>query len=79
MPDNFESRQMGVQPLDQILDRLELKNADLVSASTEQLTHKQVQKARKGRRITENIQAKIAKALNRIAEERFEIRDLFDY
>ena len=40
----------GTQPLDAVLNQLGLKNADLVAASTEFLTHKQVNKARKGRR-----------------------------
>ncbi|NNE93922.1 MAG: hypothetical protein HKN23_19915 [Verrucomicrobiales bacterium] len=76
-----ESRNRGVQPLHEILEELGLSNADLVSASTEQLTHKQVQKARKGRQITENIQRKIAAALNAAtgADRKYQPADLFDY
>ncbi len=57
-------RDLGPQPLDAILDEIGLCNHQLVALSTEQLTHKQVQKARKGRRISVNIQRKILKALN---------------
>ncbi|MEM7600972.1 MAG: hypothetical protein AAF357_06105 [Verrucomicrobiota bacterium] len=75
---------LGVQPLDVVLDELELSNHELVSASTEQLTHKQVQKARRGRRVTKNIQKKILHALNRAMEQRdeerrFALRELFNY
>jgi len=52
------------QPLDEIMEILLLKNDDLVKASSEQLTHKQVQKARKGKHITSNIKGKIVRALN---------------
>lgn len=58
------SRDLGSQPLDAILDEIGLDNHRLVALSTEQLTHKQVQKARKGRRISANIQGKILRALN---------------
>jgi hypothetical protein len=57
-------RDFGPQPLDALLTELGIENHALVAASTEQLTHKQVQKARKGRYITINIQRKILKALN---------------
>lgn len=58
------SRDLGLQPLDSILDEIGLNNHQLVALSTEQLTHKQVQKARKGKRISANIQRKILRALN---------------
>jgi hypothetical protein len=59
-----QQRDLGVQPLDTLLDEIGLSNHELVAFSTDQLTHKQVQKARKGRRITVNIQRKILTALN---------------
>ena len=55
---------LQIQPLDEIMESLSLKNDDLVKASSEQLTHKQVQKARKGKPITSNIKGKIVRALN---------------
>lgn len=77
------SRDHGPQPLDRLLDELGLTNHDLVGASTEQLTHKQIQKARKGRRVTANIQRKILAALEAAVGEadkgRFKREDLFNY
>jgi len=70
----------GPQPVDGILKSRGISNADLVGASTRQLTHKVVQKARKGRRLTPNAQAKIAEALSALCPgETFMPRDLFNY
>ncbi len=79
-----EQRDLGLQPLDELLSELELTNHELVAASTEQLTHKQVQKARKGRRVTKNIQLKIRNALDGVMktrgeERRFALEELFNY
>ena len=41
-----------------------LSNHDLVDASPEQLTHKQVQRARKGRQLTLAMMMKMARSLN---------------
>ncbi|MCK5179183.1 MAG: hypothetical protein KAR32_06600 [Candidatus Omnitrophica bacterium] len=69
----------AVGPLDQMMESRGLKNDDLVSASTEQLTYKQVQKARKGRRVTSNIQGKIVRAINAAVENgTYTQKDLFD-
>jgi len=71
---------LGVQPIDSVLEKLSLKNEDLVEASREQLTYKQVQKARQGRRITSNIKGKIVRALNAVAEnEQYFEENLFNY
>ena len=51
------------QPLDAILTEHKLTNVDLVRASKEQLSFKMVQKGRKGRRLSPNIQQKILTAL----------------
>ena len=79
-------RDFGPQPLDALLSELGIGNHDLVGASTEQLTHKQVQKARKGRYVTKNIQGKVLKALNALAPNDeagektvFQISKLFNY
>ena len=70
----------GVQPLDAIMTRLGLKNQDLVKTSTEQLTHKMVQKGRKGRRLTMNAQMKILNALNAASpEQKFSLKGLFNF
>ena len=61
--------EFGIQPLDEILNKCSLRNEDLVRASNEQLTHKQVQKGRQGKAITINIKRKIMRALNHIDEK----------
>jgi len=71
---------LGAQPLDDIMTRLNLSNADLTRVSTEQLTHKMVQRGRKGRRLTLNAQSKILRALAAARPgERFTLKDLFNY
>ena len=75
-----EENDHGPQPLDALLTSLEYTNDDLVKSSSEQLTHKQVQKARRGKPVTANIKGKITRALNTFAgEERFTEKDLFNY
>ena len=69
----------GVQPLDAVLIQLNLKSHDLVAASAEHLTHKEVQKGRRGRRLTANLQGKIVRALSTVARQPFAARDLFTY
>ena len=72
--------EMGPQPLDGILDALNLKNSDIVKASTEQLTHKMMAKGRRGRRLTLNARTKILNALNRCQNEKqYTLTDLFNY
>lgn len=70
----------GVQPLDALMTKLNLKNSDLVDKSTQQLTHKMVAKGRKGRRLTLNAQQKILNALNDYqSAKRYNLADLFNY
>lgn len=57
-------RNHGVQPLDELMQKWHLENHDLVNISTEQLTHKQVQKARQGRQLTLKMMQKVCRALN---------------
>jgi hypothetical protein len=63
MPDDA-TRDHGVQPLDAIMERWGIANHQLVEASTEQLTHKQVQRARKGRQLTLHLMQKLTRTLN---------------
>jgi DNA-binding Xre family transcriptional regulator len=74
-------RNVGIQPLDAIMAERDIKNHDLVAAvAPGTLTHKQVQKARKGRRLTTNMQDKILDAMNAYAKpEEYAFRDLFNY
>ncbi|MBF0569461.1 MAG: hypothetical protein HQL18_01635 [Candidatus Omnitrophica bacterium] len=71
---------LGPQPIDGLMTRLGLSNADLVRASTLQLSFKVVQKARKGRRLTPNAQKKVLQAIRAVRPEQvFVIGDLFNY
>lgn len=54
----------GDQPLNAIMQRWGVSNHDLVEISIEQLTHKQVQRARQGRQLTLKMMQKVARALN---------------
>jgi hypothetical protein len=74
------TKDYGVQPLENVMTRLGLSNAQLVLVSTKQLTHKMVQKGRKGRRLTPNIQKKILEALNAVQTAQiFTLQELFNY
>lgn len=57
-------RDLGPQPLAALLERHQLRPTDLVQASDEQLTHKMVARALKGRRLTRNTAEKVLRALN---------------
>lgn len=81
-----EERNFGTQPLDAILGEQALGNHDLVAASPEPLTHKAVQRARKGRRLNPHMQRRIATALNKAVtlqgkspEREWQVSDLFTY
>lgn len=71
---------LGPQPLDELLTRLGVSNADLVRASTEQLSFKVASKARKGRRLTPNLQRKVLRALKTLRpDDNLTLKDLFNY
>jgi len=71
---------LGVQPIDELMGKLGLANADLVKASAQMLTFKMVQKARKGRRLTLNVQQKILNAIRAARpENNITFKDLFNY
>jgi hypothetical protein len=57
-------REFGPQPLAAVMERWGLENHDLVEASPEQLTHKQVQRAKSGRKLTLKMMMKVARGLN---------------
>lgn len=58
------TRDHGLQPLDGLMVRWNLTNHELVEVSEEQLNHKQVQKARRGRQLTLHLMQKMMRALN---------------
>jgi hypothetical protein len=70
---------LGPQPLAKLMLEHGFKPNDLVNNSTEQLTHKMVSKAVKGRRLTPNIQRKVLNALNKAAGIQYQLKDLFNY
>ena len=72
-------RNLGEQPIAGIMAGHGLKAHDLVAASTEQITHKMVTRACKGRRLTPNVQSKVRNALNAASGEDYSIKDLFNY
>jgi hypothetical protein len=78
MSQNIE-RNLGIQPIAEIMAEQDLKSHDLVAASTEQITHKMVARACKGRRLTPNVQAKIRNALNAATEKQYALPELFTY
>ncbi|MFZ0434777.1 MAG: hypothetical protein WAL87_02220 [Chthoniobacterales bacterium] len=74
-----QERDLGEQPLARLLTELGLKPHDLVAASTEQITHKMVQRGCKGRRLTRNVQGKLLRALNTASGNTYGLPDLFTY
>lgn len=77
-----EGMEAGTQPLDAVMMQRRLTNHDLVLAAVGSgLTHKQVAKARRGRRLTMHMQNKIVSALNELVGEISPVRreDCFNY
>ena len=72
-------RNLGEQPIGQILKENGLKPHDIVSASAVPMTHKMVSRACKGRRLTANTQNIVLQALNKAAGKTYAVRDLFNY
>lgn len=76
---NIENnRNLGAQPISQIMAEQGLKPSDLVVVST-QLTHKMVSRACKGRRLTPNVQSKVRAALNESTGKNYSMDELFNY
>ena len=78
-PSTPEERNLGEQPLAGLLAAHGLKAHDLVAASTEQITHKMVARACKGRWLTPNTRAKILRALNAASGQAYAPGELFNY
>ena len=72
-------RDFGEQPIKQIMLEYDLKPHDLVAASTEQITHRMITRAAKGRRLTSHIQIKVLNALNKATGKTYVLKDLFNY
>jgi hypothetical protein len=72
-------RDLGEQPLARLMAECELEPADLVAASSEQLTHKMVKRAMKGRRLTAHAMGKVLRAWESATSAKHRAADLFDY
>lgn len=72
-------KNLGEQPISKIMIASGLKPYDLVAHSNEQLTHKMVTRAMKGRWLTQHVQSKVRNALNNVAEKDYSLKDLFTY
>ena len=79
MKDRNLERDLGEQPLVRLMAERDLKPQDLVAASTEQLTHKMVTRAMKGRRLTANTMSKVQRAWNLAASSENGLGELFNY
>jgi hypothetical protein len=76
---NEIERDLGEQPITQIMAEYGFKPNDLVINSTDQITHKMVSRAVKGRRLNLKIQYRILNALNKAAAKQYILKDLFNY
>lgn len=76
-----EGYNMGVQPIDRVMSEAGLSNKAVVEASTEMITFKVVQKARKGRRLTRRMQDKVVRAINHVQDggRAYRHEELFNY
>ena len=72
-------RNLGEQPIAKLMRELELSSALLVRASSQQLNHKMVSRATKGRRLTANVMNKVREAINAASGRQFAMTDLFNY
>lgn len=72
-------RDLGPQPLEGVLTEHGLSHHDVVAASTEQITHKMVNRACRGRRLSRRVQLKIRNAVNAAVEGSYTLKELFTY
>ncbi|MFH1191295.1 MAG: hypothetical protein V1670_03765 [Candidatus Omnitrophota bacterium] len=76
---NKIERDLGEQPIAKILAEHGFKSHDLVINSTQQVTHKMVVRAARGRRLNLKIQYRLLNALNKAAGKQYILKDLFNY
>ena len=74
-----EERDMGEQPLARLMSERGLTPKDLVGSSPDQITHKMVARAMKGRRLTKNTMDKVHRAWNVASGEERPRAELFNY
>mgnify|MGYP000972442429 CR=1 FL=1 len=78
MSDKTE-KNFGEQPIKNLMTEHGLKPHDLVSCSPEQMTHKMVSRAVRGRKLTLRTKLKVLRALNGAARKNYTLNDLFNY
>lgn len=71
-------RDLGPQPIAEIMAKLDVTAHDLVEA-VPGMTHKRVARACKGRRLTKRSQQKVCLALNQATKQSYRPKDLFTY
>ena len=79
MTNDGTERNLGPQPIADLMARHKLKPHDLVAASTQQLTHKMVSRACKGRKLTDKSKSRVLNALNLVTKKNYTLSDLFNY
>jgi hypothetical protein len=84
MAETPEEMNLGPQPLDALLEQHGLNNHAIVAADeSKAITHKVVNKARKGRRLTARMQKKVVIAVNACLVAKGVVKvthpDLFNY
>ena len=72
-------RNLGEQPIATLMAEHGLTAKNLVAASTEQITHKMVSRACKGRWLTPHVQAMIRNAMNNATGREYAVEELFTY
>jgi len=72
-------RDLGPQPIARVMEFHGLKAKDLVAATDDQLTHKMVARACKGRRLTSNTKRKLQVAVIAASGEAYTLEQLFNY
>ncbi len=77
---DIDERNLGPQPIIELMAKHNLKPHDLVAAAPEQqLTHKMVSRACKGRKLTEKTRVKVLKAITLATKQDYAMKDLFNY
>lgn len=79
LDESLSDRDLGAQPIADLMLQLQLKPHDLVTASPNQITHKMVARAMKGRRLTINSKGLIQKAFNAATGKSWTQAQLFNY
>lgn len=72
-------RDLGEQPVAQLMRTHGLSAHDLVAGSTDQITHKMISRACKGRRLTPHVKLKVLNAVNRTTGKNYAMSELFNY